>query len=226
MKENPIFFKTCTGQLITLNIVVFLVMYFYNFYVEQDWDLSERTIQQFGALHPHTSPWYTVITTMFLHGGIAHILCNSISLKTVGENLENVAGKWFLPVYLISGVVSGLGVYFFATDWTVGASGAICGIWAMLIVYEIKYRENRKGNIIFITTAIDLGLMIYISSLPKVSAIGHFSGFMTGLVFGLIYFFFFYEEPLEENFVFKSLESSDINNQQSTIILPGAKDFK
>lgn len=208
MQEKKGFFKTYTGQLITFNICVFLIMFTYNYYFEQKLTLTEKTLSNFGALHPHTSPWYSVITMMFLHGGIAHIFCNTISLKTIGENLEKIAKSWFLPVYFISGLVSGISVYLYGNNWTVGASGAICGIWAMMIVYEIKYRENRKGPFVFIFTAIDLALLIYISSLPNISAIGHFSGFMTGLFFGLIYFCFFYQEEVktDEPFVFGKLQ--------------------
>lgn len=225
MQEKKGFFKTYTGQLITFNIFVFVIMFTYNYYVEQKIDLSQKTLSQFGALHPHTSPWYSVITMMFLHGSIVHILFNSISLKTIGENLENVAKSWFLPVYFISGLVSGIAVYLYGNNWTVGASGAICGIWAMMTVYEIKYRENRKGPFVFLFTAIDLGLLIYVSSLPNISAIGHFSGFMSGLIFGLIYFNFFYKEEIKEEdkpFTFeknKPENNSTSELQNSNIIL-------
>lgn len=185
------FFKSWSGKLVGINVVIFSVMFFYNYFQEKTWDLSIDTLGKFGALHPHQSAWFSVVTMMFLHGGLAHIFCNSVSLRSIGTTLEQHAKNWFLPVYFISGVASGIAVYFYGSDWTVGASGAICGIWAMLIVYNMKYTRNR-AMIVF--TMIDLALLIYMSSLPKVSAIGHFSGFMTGLVLGFIYFTWYYVE--------------------------------
>lgn len=225
MKEKNKFLKTYTGKILTLNVFVFILMFSYNYYIEKTWDLSENTLSLFGALHPHQSPWYSLVTVMFLHGGIAHIFCNTFSLKAIGEKLEPIAPKWFLPVYIISGIASSLGVYFYGQNWTVGASGAICGIWSMLIVYEIKYRDKLKGNAIFVITAIEVGIMIYISSLPKVSAIGHFCGSVTGLVFGLIYFYVFYEEPMIENDFAFELEKQKPDVKEPIIILPGSKNW-
>lgn len=183
------FFKNWTSKIIALNIIIFAIMMVYNYFQEKTWDLNVQTLSDFGAIHPNQSAWYTVFSMMFLHGGLVHIIGNSISLKFIGSSLEKYAKNWFLLVYLISGIVSGIVVYFFAYDWTVGASGAICGIWAMLTVYNLKY---IRGKIIIVSTIIDLSLLIYISSLPKVSALGHFSGFVTGLILGLIYFRYYF----------------------------------
>lgn len=180
-------------------------MSLYNYMQVKQWEFTEQTLSQFGAIHPHESSWYTVVTMMFLHGGLAHILCNSISLNSIGSVLEKHAKNWFLPVYIVSGIISGVTVYFYGSDWTVGASGAICGIWAMLIVYNMKYLRSK---FMIFATMIDLSLLIYISSLPKISALGHFSGFMAGLILGLIYFNYFFieekeisqEEKLEEEY--------------------------
>lgn len=189
------FLKSWSGKIIILNLIVFVAMFFYNYKQEKTVELSEQTLKLFGGLNPHQSAWYTVATMMFLHVSVAHIFLNSVSLKSIGSSLEKHAKSWFLPVYLISGVISGIAVYFYGSDWTLGASGAICGIWAMLIVYNLKY-ERTTG--LMVATFIDLALLIYISSLPKVSAIGHFSGFMAGLILGLIYFKWYYEEEKNE----------------------------
>lgn len=190
------FFKNWTGKIIALNIVIFAMMMGYNYFQEKTWDLSVQTLNDFGAVHPKESAWYTVVSMMFLHGGLAHIFCNSISLNSIGSSLEKYAKNWFLPVYFISGIVSGIVVYFFGYDWTVGASGAICGIWAMLTVYNLKY---IRGKLMIVATMIDLSILTYISSLPKISALGHFSGFVTGLILGLIYFTYYFvdEEAIE-----------------------------
>lgn len=201
------FLNSWTGKIITLNTLVFGIMSIYNYLEFKSWEFTETTLSQFGAIHPHESSWYSVATMMFLHGGLAHIVCNSISLHNIGSVLEKHAKSWFLPVYIISGLVSGITVYFYGSDWTVGASGAICGIWAMLIVHNMKFLRSK---FMIIATMIDLSLLVYISSLPKISALGHFSGFMVGLIVGLVYFTYFF---VDEESILLAKEKAEIKSR-------------
>ncbi|MBI5225662.1 rhomboid family intramembrane serine protease [Candidatus Micrarchaeota archaeon] len=83
------------------------------------------------AIHP-----WTLITSMFLHGGFIHIFFNGFALFTFGPYLERMIGsKRFLAIYFISGIAGGLA--YAATYWlhlvpvsipALGASGAIFGI--------------------------------------------------------------------------------------------------
>lgn len=78
------------------------------------------------------SPWWTLLTSQFLHGGWLHILGNLWFLYIFGDNVEDRFGHWlYLAVYLGSGVLAG-GAHLLM-NWgsgmpTIGASGAIAGI--------------------------------------------------------------------------------------------------
>ncbi len=102
---------------------------------------------------------YYRFTSMFMHGGIDHIVSNMIFLAALGEMLERVIGHArFAILYILSGIGGGLfsiaNVLLSGNHHTsVGASGAIFGlIGAMLILVVIhngRYQDISVGRMIF-----------------------------------------------------------------------------
>jgi len=76
--------------------------------------------------------WYSVITSMFSHGGIAHLFGNMLFLYLYGDNLEDALGKFrYLMFYLCCGFLAALAQAFINPSSQipmVGASGAISGV--------------------------------------------------------------------------------------------------
>ncbi|EOS49240.1 rhomboid family intramembrane serine protease [Lachnospiraceae bacterium MD335] len=103
--------------------------------------------------------YYRFFTSMFMHGGIDHIVSNMIFLAALGEMLERVIGHArFAILYILSGIGGGLfsiaNVLLSGNHHTsVGASGAIFGlIGAMLILVVIhngRYQDISVGRMIF-----------------------------------------------------------------------------
>jgi membrane associated rhomboid family serine protease len=79
---------------------------------------------------PH--PWVTIVTSMFLHGGMLHIGGNMLYLWIFGDNVEDTLGHGrFLLFYLVSGVAAALGQTLVSPTSSVpmiGASGAVSGV--------------------------------------------------------------------------------------------------
>src|SRR5437764_6179119 len=104
------------------------------------------------GLQPTPIPVYlTLITSMFMHGGIAHIFGNMLFLFIFGDNIEDRLGHIrYLLYYLVCGIIAGLSHVFatalFATDPasllvpSLGASGAISGV---LGGYILLFPTNR-----------------------------------------------------------------------------------
>lgn len=128
-----------TWSLIGVNVAVFVVM---RFMPEQE---QYRLFNLFGLVSARYtsevwSQWAGVsasdytpfFTSMFLHGGWAHLVLNMWLLWIFGDNIEDRMGPLrFLSFYLFSGLVAGgLQLSFSPTSVvpTVGASGAIAGI--------------------------------------------------------------------------------------------------
>ena len=133
--------KTVTISLIIINILVFLYMY----------SLPDAEFNQFiekYAVIPyyiiHGKNLISLITSMFLHGGIMHIVGNMIFLYIFGDNIEHRLGSVkFLLFYLFSGIVGSIAQILispFSTIPMLGASGAISGI---LGAYLVLFPNNR-----------------------------------------------------------------------------------
>ena len=92
---------------------------------------------------------YRLISYMFLHAGIFHIFFNMYSLYIVGPQVENFFGKWkFLLIYMISGISGGLlSIALNGEIISVGASGAIFGLFGALLYFGYNYR-GYIGSII------------------------------------------------------------------------------
>lgn len=176
-----------TKILIAINIIVMLIVLAVNYKTTNDYNLTLQTLVSFGAIVPQQSSILTIISAMFLHGGIAHIIINMISLKTLGKGMENAFSYFYLPLYLISGIISGLAVYYFGHNPTVGASGAICGLLGANLVYVFKYKSEKIEKIAAVS---DIIILIAIGFIPIVSAIGHMGGLISGIVIALVFFSF------------------------------------
>ncbi|MGD2061287.1 MAG: rhomboid family intramembrane serine protease [Acidimicrobiia bacterium] len=89
-------------------------------------------------------PWLSVLTSMFLHGGLAHLLFNMWSLWIFGNNVEEAFGHFqYALLYLIGGVVATLVFVLANPDSTVpliGASGAIASV---LGSYAVLFPTHR-----------------------------------------------------------------------------------
>jgi membrane associated rhomboid family serine protease len=105
--------------------------------------------QHMPGLQPGPYPIYlTLVTSMFLHGGIAHIFGNMLYLAVFGDNLENVMGHLrYLAFYIICGIIAsathvGATVFLGQNPYvpSLGASGAISGV---LAGYLLLFPRNR-----------------------------------------------------------------------------------
>ncbi len=122
------------------------------------------TLFGYSVLPPEVmqvSPEVSVITSMFLHGGILHLAGNMLYLWIFGDNVEDAMGPVkFLLFYVICGIVAALTQAFISPESEipmVGASGAISGVLgAYLFMYP------RAGVQIFVF----LGIIIRVFTVP------------------------------------------------------------
>ena len=108
-----------------------------------------------------------VFTSMFLHGGWAHVIGNMWVLWIFGNNVEDRLGRLrYLLFYIASGLVAAL--LHIATNWnselpTIGASGAIAGVMG---AYFVLFPHAR------VQTLVILGFLMDIVTLPAVIFLG------------------------------------------------------
>ncbi|NLD62169.1 rhomboid family intramembrane serine protease [Candidatus Sumerlaeota bacterium] len=90
--------------------------------------------------------WWRLVMPIFLHGGLVHLLCNMLVLHNLGDLTERLNGSWkFVVVFLLAGLAGTFSGYAFADPRVVsiGASGAIFGLFGALVAFRVRYGKSR-----------------------------------------------------------------------------------
>ena len=116
---------------------------------------EEETIPQAAVPFP---VWFTLVTSMFMHGGFAHLGRNMLYLWIFGDNVEEVLGRVrYLLVYLSCGLSASVAHIALAPDSLIpslGASGAIAGVMGM---YLIWFPQNQVRVLARLHNYLDAG---------------------------------------------------------------------
>jgi len=135
-------------------------------------------------------PW-TVVTNLFVHGGLWHIMANMLTLYFFGAYLYRLVGKSrFLIVYFCGGILGNILFILLALPFSiaVGASGAIFALGGALAVIRPKLRVFVFPIPLPIPLWLAvIGGFLIISFLPGIAWQAHLGGLVFGLVAG--YFF-------------------------------------
>ncbi len=132
-----------------------------------------------------THEYWRLVTSGFLHDGVFHILINMVSLWFVGSALEPAIGRVnFLAVYFVSLLAGSFGALWFQPITpTVGASGAIFGIFGALIIVArnrgIPIWQSGLGIVLVFN-------LVFSLSVRGISVGDHIGGLIGGLITGLL----------------------------------------
>ncbi|KAA3456266.1 RHOMBOID-like protein 3 [Gossypium australe] len=154
---------------------------------------SSSTLKKLGALEwtevvvKHQG--WRLITCIWLHAGVIHLLANMLSLTFIGIRLEQQFGFVRVGIiYLLSGfgasVVSSL---FIRNNISVGASGALFGLLgAMLSELITNWTIYTNKAAAFFTLLVIIAINLAIGILPHVDNFAHTGGFITGFLLGFV----------------------------------------
>ncbi|MDO4963706.1 MAG: rhomboid family intramembrane serine protease [bacterium] len=192
-KKKPIMTYIFMGISIVLYILTFLSS-------TNLLELDPNVLYRFGALVNLNSignnyiELYRLISSIFLHGGLLHLLCNMYSLYIIGPQLESFFGKLkYSIIFIGSGVIGNLLSLAFLQDTyvSVGASGAIFGLMGALVYFGYHYRVYLSGVIktqIIPLILINLALGFMITSINNLAHIGGLiGGFLLAKAIGVKY---------------------------------------
>ena len=174
-----------TYSLIFICILVFILMY-----VLGNGSTDNYTLLIFGAnvdTLTKNGDYYRLFTSMFLHIGILHLLCNMYSLYIIGKEVENVFGKVkYLIIYLLSGIAGSiLSLAFNHNTICAGASGAIFGLLGALLYFGYYYRTYLGVTLTrSIIPVIVLNLIIGFTS-SGIDNAAHIGGLVGGILIAM-----------------------------------------
>lgn len=195
-------FPVVTYTIIAVNVMVFILRVFMEFSGYLDWFFNTFAIIPF--LIVQGEQLYTLITAMFIHGDIFHILFNMLYLYIFGNNIEDSMGSGrFILFYAVCGVLASFAhIYMDPTSPipTIGASGAVAGVLgAYMVLYPrervdalLGYFYVRVRAVVVLLSWFALQLLYGILSLGDTSHGGvaffaHIGGFVAGAI--LIFIF-------------------------------------
>ncbi|MFN4182754.1 MAG: rhomboid family intramembrane serine protease [bacterium] len=208
--ENPSFqFPFLVILIIVTNVIVFIL--------ETASNAPEEFINKFAVIPavvlgkatvPGNLGWLTLITSLFLHANLVHLIINMYFLWLFGDNIEWLTGRdRFLLFYFLCGMSGNLLHIFLYPDSSIpaiGASGAISGVMG---AYVLTYPFARIWTLItffFFWRIVPVSALFYVGiwavlqfvygfqllGTGEPGGIGywaHIGGFLCGLLLGLLF---------------------------------------
>lgn len=168
-----------TPMLIFICVIMFILMYIFGNGSE-----NTGTLLLFGAnlrvLVQNGQVW-RLLTSVFLHIGIAHLIVNMYSLYVIGSQLEGFLGKVkYLLVFLISGITGSLLSVVMHESISAGASGAIFGLLGSLLYFGYHYRLYLGTVLKTQIIPIILFNLLISFIFPGIDAYAHIGGLVGG----------------------------------------------
>ena len=135
---------------------------------------------------PYYAPWQ-LVTAMFAHGSLEHLLMNMVSLWWLGTLLERMQGTVrFAIVYFVSGIVGNLVFALFSDGYAVGASGAIFGMLGAVAVLLYKHRQSPVAKAMLQGLLVMIAINVVNSFMPGIALEAHFGGLLAGALVEVI----------------------------------------
>lgn len=190
---------------IGLNILIFL------FEASLSNNDLNRFIMEYGSIPAETmngEDYFTLFTSMFLHGGWMHLIGNMLFLWVFADNIEQIIGNLnFLIFYIAGGLAAHAAHIYFNIDSTIPTVGASGAISAVLGAYLVMFPSSRiKILVVFffssfrVPALLFLGFWIVQQLISGFAAIGpatadssgvawwaHIGGFVFGVIAGFYY---------------------------------------
>lgn len=128
--------------------------------------------------------WWRIFTAALLHGSWMHIGFNMYALYLFGPRMEQQVGSpSFAALYVAAAGTGGLASYLFGSvdQVSIGASGAIFGLFGAWIFVAWKMRHTPGGKSMFTQLFVLLAINVVISLAPGIDGLAHLGGFIAGL---------------------------------------------
>ena len=128
--------------------------------------------------------FYRLLTGIFLHGGLLHLLCNSYSLYIIGSQIESYLGKVkYLIIYFFSALCGALlSITLSGGVGSIGASGAIFGLMGSMLYFGYYYRVFL-GNVVKSQLLPIIALNLFLGFMSSgIDNFAHIGGLIGGII--------------------------------------------
>lgn len=174
-------------KIIVTNILLLVnILYFIYIVVSTKGNLSAYNLVLYGANFRElvqAGEIYRLVSCMFIHASVLHLFFNMYALRIVGSQLESYLGKIrFLFIYFISGIAGSLFSLIFSDAVSVGASGAIFGLFGSLLYFSYSYRVLLGNKVKYELMPIIIFNIVLGFLLPGIDVFAHLGGVAAGVL--------------------------------------------
>jgi membrane associated rhomboid family serine protease len=172
-----------TRILLGINVVIFALYFVSN---GQAIDFG-RFVQQTRVI-AFDGEYYRLISSAFFHTSPLHIMFNMYALLLLGDAVERQLGRWrYVALYLGSGLAGGAASYVWSGPFdpgSIGASGAIFGLFGALFVIQRRMRADTSQIMVVLVLNLVIGFVV-----PNIDWRAHLGGLVAGALItaGYIY---------------------------------------
>ena len=175
-----------TYIIIAICILLYIIMEIFG-----NGSTNNITLLKFGAnldVLVKNGEYYRLFTSIFLHIGIMHLLCNMYSQYIIGREVESLFGKVkYIIIFILSGIFGSiLSIAFSHNVISEGASGAIFGLLGALLYFGMHYRTYLGESLVrSIIPILIINLIIGFLS-PGIDMAAHIGGFVGGILVSMM----------------------------------------
>lgn len=188
---NPMGEYKGSAILIWINILVFVVMMVIGINIISP---TGNELLAIGGNRKHevlNGEYWRLLTSVFIHGGVLHLLMNIIGLGLSGFVLEQKLGSFkLISSFLACGLLASLSsIYFNNNIVSVGASGAIFGLFGIILAFTVfKVFGSQVRAFIWMVLIFYAGINLFLGLLISgIDNAAHFGGLISGFIIGYIF---------------------------------------
>lgn len=192
--------KSFVKLIISVNVVFFLLSFLFTFILRDYGSMgrgmmgipgpSNVALRVLGWAEPqlvHNGAWWLLVTAMFLHGGVLHIVFNMMWVRDLGPLTEDLLSpEKMLIIYVLSGIGGNFASVTFSNAPVVGASGAVFGLMGAIIAQGKKRGGYLGAHLVRQIGVWALVMIVMGFIIPGVSNSAHIGGMLTGMVIGYL----------------------------------------
>ena len=152
------------------------------------------SFNSFETTYMQNNEWWRLITPMFIHFSLTHLVFNCLWIYVLGSKIEQIDGHiTFINLVIFSSIISNLAQYFFGQSALFGGlSGVIYGLLGYCMIIEIDTKQERydlpPALYLFMLIWLILGFLgiLNLFGFGNVANYAHLGGLISGIIFAMI----------------------------------------
>ena len=152
------------------------------------------SFNSFETSYMQHNEWWRLITPMFIHFSLTHLVFNCLWIYVLGSKIEQIDGHiTFINLVIFSSIISNLAQHFFGESALFGGlSGVIYGLLGYCMIIEIDTKQERydlpPALYLFMLIWLILGFLgiLNLFGFGNVANYAHLGGLISGIIFAMI----------------------------------------